>query len=167
MLTICICIQYCIQVYPPDYNPPLNETPDGTICIDDKLRIEKWGACWNRYYELDVSYFMSQLSLKTLGILKSNFSWQGSFTTPPGLETGMLYNTYTYIHLLLYSYSCLLTNIRHCSNIAIILLYITMQCVLYIYCRVSTARASQAQSTRSAPLTHRSEAGIRLRWGLQ
>ena len=110
---------------------------------------------------------MSQLSLKTLGILKSNFSWQGSFTTPPGLESGMLYNTYTYIHLLVYSYSCLLTNIRHYSNIAI-LLYITMHCVLYIYYRVSTAGVSQAQSTRSAPLTHRSEAaGIRLRWGLR
>ena len=76
----------------------MNETPDGTICIDDKLRIEKWGACWDRYYELDVSYFMSQLSLKTLGILKSNFSWQGSFTTTPGLEPGLLYNTYTCIY---------------------------------------------------------------------
>ena len=31
------------RVYPPDYNPPLNQTPDGTFVTDDRVRVEKWG----------------------------------------------------------------------------------------------------------------------------
>jgi len=74
------------RVYPPDYNPPLNETPDGKIILEDRLRLEKWGACWNRYYRLEVSYFMSNLAQTTLGILKNNFLWTNSFTSTPLLE---------------------------------------------------------------------------------
>eukprot|EP01038_Epipyxis_sp_PR26KG_P009076 gene9076-12240_t len=63
------------RVYPPDYTPLANETPDGTIVTDDKLRVEKWGACWNRYYKLESEYFISNLSLTTLGILKDKLLW--------------------------------------------------------------------------------------------
>ena len=31
------------RVYPPEYNPPLNQTPDGTFVTDDRIRVEKWG----------------------------------------------------------------------------------------------------------------------------
>ena len=31
------------RVYPPDYNPPLNQTPDGAFVTDDRIRVEKWG----------------------------------------------------------------------------------------------------------------------------
>ena len=75
-------------MYPPEYNPPLNETPDGTFVTEDKIRVEKWGACWNRYYELEVSYFMSELSQTTLGILKNNFLWQSAFTSTQSTDTG-------------------------------------------------------------------------------
>lgn len=77
-------------MYPPEYNPPLNETPDGTIVTDDKLRVEKWGSCWSRYYELEVSYFMSELSQTTLGILKNNFLWQNSFTATQSHDKGTI-----------------------------------------------------------------------------
>lgn len=76
------------RVFPPDYNPPMNETPDGTFVVDDRVRIEKWGACWNRYYELEISFFMSSLSQRTLGTLKNSFLWQSSFTSTPMLEPG-------------------------------------------------------------------------------
>ena len=77
------------RVYPPEYSAPQNETPDGTIVIDDRKRVEKWGACWNRYYELEVSYFMSSLSQRTLGALKHEILWQQPFSTTPFLEPGM------------------------------------------------------------------------------
>ena len=69
------------RVYPPEYAPPLNELPDGSISTDDKVRIEKWGACWNRYYKLEVKYFMSSMSRNVLNILKNNFLWQNALTS--------------------------------------------------------------------------------------
>lgn len=77
------------RVYPPEYSAPPNETPDGTIVVDDRKRIEKWGACWHRYYELEVSYFMSSLSQRTLGALKHEILWQQPFTSTPFLEPGI------------------------------------------------------------------------------
>ena len=64
------------RVYPPEYTPPLNEMPDGKIESVDRIRVEKWGNCWNRYYELSISYYMSTLAQNILGILKHQFLWQ-------------------------------------------------------------------------------------------
>ena len=44
---------------PPAASPPANQCPDGEIVTDDAKRVEVWGSCWNRYYELEVEYFMS------------------------------------------------------------------------------------------------------------
>lgn len=69
------------RTYPPEYaHPVANETPDGTIEPNDKIRISKWGICWNRYYSLNISYFMSDLSTNTLNILKNKFSWMNSLS---------------------------------------------------------------------------------------
>jgi len=55
------------RAYPPDYNSPVtNECPDGTVEISDQLRLEQWGSCWNRYYELEVVYFMSTTSRRVI-----------------------------------------------------------------------------------------------------
>jgi COP9 signalosome complex subunit 5 len=67
------------RVYPPEYNARANETPDGSIVTDDRRRLELWGACWNRYYRLEIEYFMSALSQQTLGVLKNKFLWQKVF----------------------------------------------------------------------------------------
>jgi len=67
------------RVYPPEHNAKANETPDGKIVTDDRRRVELWGACWNRYYKLEIEYFMSALSQKTLGVLKNKFLWQNAF----------------------------------------------------------------------------------------
>jgi COP9 signalosome complex subunit 5 len=74
------------RVFPPDYTPPQNQTPDGTFVADDRLRVERWGACWNRYYKLETSFFMSRVARQTLSILKDNFLWHNSFTCTPMLE---------------------------------------------------------------------------------
>jgi hypothetical protein len=38
------------RVFPPDYNPPLNQTPDGTYVTDDRIRVEKWGTIYQYEY---------------------------------------------------------------------------------------------------------------------
>jgi COP9 signalosome complex subunit 5 len=41
------------RAYPPEYNSPINnECPDGSISTNEQGRLELWGSCWNRYYEL-------------------------------------------------------------------------------------------------------------------
>jgi COP9 signalosome complex subunit 5 len=57
-------------VYPPEYNSPIvNECPDGSIIQEEKERLEKWGNCWSRYYELNVDYFMSHSARNVMDIL--------------------------------------------------------------------------------------------------
>lgn len=58
------------RVYPPEYNSPIvNECPDGSIIQEEKERLEKWGNCWSRYYELNVDYFMSHSARNVMDIL--------------------------------------------------------------------------------------------------
>lgn len=76
------------RVYPPDYSGPANQTPDGTVVTDDGKRVRLWGACWERYYRLEVSYFMSDLAQNTLSIIKNNFLWSSTFTDVPSKELG-------------------------------------------------------------------------------
>jgi COP9 signalosome complex subunit 5 len=76
------------RVYPPEYASPTNEVPDGTVEPQERMRVEKWGNCWSRYYELEISYFMSTLAQGTLGILKNSFLWQNGITVTPFEEAG-------------------------------------------------------------------------------
>ena len=57
------------RVYPPEYEPLDNETPDGKIVVDKAVREKLWGNCWRRYYKLEVQYFMSTLAQQTFRIL--------------------------------------------------------------------------------------------------
>lgn len=76
------------RVYPPDYSGPANQTPDGTVVTDDSKRVRNWGSCWERYYKLEVSYFMSELSQNTLGIVKNSFMWTSTLTSEGVDELG-------------------------------------------------------------------------------
>jgi proteasome lid subunit RPN8/RPN11 len=68
------------RAYPPEYQSAIpNECPDGSIVASEKLRLEKWGSCWNRYYELKVEYYMSEASRSVLGDLTQNYLWMKSF----------------------------------------------------------------------------------------
>jgi len=74
------------RAYPPEYNGEPNQTPDGKIELDDKVRVERWGSCWNRYHTLQVKYFMSSLSARILNLVSKNFLWMNPITSTPGLE---------------------------------------------------------------------------------
>lgn len=74
------------RAYPPGYQPPLNETPDGTFCADKRTNEEKWGASWSSYYKLEMDFFMSPLANNVLSTLANNFLWQNTFTSSPSLE---------------------------------------------------------------------------------
>ncbi len=68
------------RAYPPEYQSATpNECPDGSIVASEKQRLEKWGSCWNRYYELKVEYYMSDASRSILGGLTQNYLWMKSF----------------------------------------------------------------------------------------
>jgi len=75
------------RVYPPGYKSPiLNECPDGTVLKEEQLRLEKWGICWNRYYELEVEYFMSASARNVMAILSQKFSWIRTLGTTTMLD---------------------------------------------------------------------------------
>jgi len=64
------------RAYPPEYNSPVpNECPDGSIQPVEQLRLEQWGSCWNRYYELEVEYYMSSTSRSILEQLTQDYLW--------------------------------------------------------------------------------------------
>lgn len=43
------------RAYPPEYNHPVaHQCPDGSIETNEQKRLEQWGSCWNRYYELKI-----------------------------------------------------------------------------------------------------------------
>ena len=71
------------RVYPPEYQSPAGEAPDGKI-LSDAQGQNLWGSCWRRYYRLEVTYFMSSLAQQTFRILKNNLSWTDSFVNVPG-----------------------------------------------------------------------------------
>jgi len=76
------------RVYPPDHNGAPNEVPDGATVLDDRRRLELWGSCWNRYYKLDIEYFMSDLTQKTLSIVRNKFLWHAPLVETISLEEG-------------------------------------------------------------------------------
>lgn len=47
---------YC---YPPEYNPPSNEGPDGMIHDQETIH-DRWGNAYKRYYVLESDFFMSK-----------------------------------------------------------------------------------------------------------
>lgn len=88
------------RVYPPEHNAKTNETPDGKLITDDRRRVELWGACWNRYYKLEIDYFMSALSQKTLGVLKNKFLWQNTFCHSAAKAEGHFHESSSRAHLI-------------------------------------------------------------------
>jgi COP9 signalosome complex subunit 5 len=64
------------RAYPPEYNSNTpNECPDGSILDDEQSRLELWGSCWNRYYVLEVEYFMSSHARNVLQQLTQDYMW--------------------------------------------------------------------------------------------
>lgn len=75
------------RAFPPEYQSPvLNECPDGTVEMSEQVRLEHWGSCWNRYYELQVEYYMSSASRKILGDLTQNYLWMATLKRHDGRD---------------------------------------------------------------------------------
>ena len=87
------------RVFPPEYSAPANETPDGRVVPEEALRVERWGSCWNRYYALQVSFFMSSLASDVTQILTKNFLWMQTFCSTPMLEPEVRLCVYFLIYL--------------------------------------------------------------------
>lgn len=75
------------RAYPPEFNPPANECPDGSKQTSEQTRLELWGSCWNRYYELQVEYYMSNASRKVLESLTKDYLWIRTLTRPTGYRS--------------------------------------------------------------------------------
>jgi COP9 signalosome complex subunit 5 len=80
------------RAYPPEYNSPVvNECPNGSIVTSEQARLEHWGSCWNRYYELQVEYYMSNTSRKVLEQLTQDYLWMRTLNSQPaaGVTTSL------------------------------------------------------------------------------
>jgi len=70
------------RAFPPEYTPPdPNQCPDGTIILSDTQRLERWGACFNRYYRLKTTYHMSSESNKIVDRINKDFKWVDNLTS--------------------------------------------------------------------------------------
>jgi hypothetical protein len=87
------------RAYPPEHAPASpNECPNGAIETSEQVRLERWGSCWNRYYELRVDYRMTPACRKILEQLTSDSIWirnlsssqQASQASNPAAEAARL-----------------------------------------------------------------------------
>lgn len=76
------------RAFPPEYQSPVPmECPDGSIEPSEKVRLEHWGSCWNRYYELSIEYYMSSTSRQVMEALTSKYLWISNLkTSQPTLQ---------------------------------------------------------------------------------
>jgi COP9 signalosome complex subunit 5 len=74
------------RAYPPTVTPPANQCPDGALVTEDAKRVEIWGSCWNRYYELKVEYFMSGQAKSIIDTLNHSHLWARSLAHTPALQ---------------------------------------------------------------------------------
>lgn len=74
------------RAYPPEFNSStVNECPDGSVVAEEKTRLERWGSCWSRYYELDVEYFMSRSARNVMETLTHNL-WMRNLGSTKSLQ---------------------------------------------------------------------------------
>ena len=78
------------RAYPPTYGNPGNLSPDSEPVVGHENQaktLEKWGSCWQRYYELDIEYFMSSQAKTIIDTLNHSFLWTRTLgSVPPSLE---------------------------------------------------------------------------------
>jgi COP9 signalosome complex subunit 5 len=64
------------RAYPPEYNSPVsNQCPDGSVVYSEQKRLQRWGSCWNRYYELGIEYYMSSSARVVMEQLTQDYLW--------------------------------------------------------------------------------------------
>ena len=81
------------RAYPPTFNSSTpHECPDGKVQASEQLRLEQWGSCWNRYYELGVEYYMSSTSRHVIvqGLTQDSLWMRTLVRAPPDQLTQQL-----------------------------------------------------------------------------
>jgi COP9 signalosome complex subunit 5 len=63
------------RCFMPTYTQEIEMAPDGTVVTNKTAVTERWGNCSNRYYCLNIEYYMSGLTRRVVGILAKNFLW--------------------------------------------------------------------------------------------
>ncbi|CAJ1934956.1 unnamed protein product [Cylindrotheca closterium] len=75
------------RAFPPEYSSPVaNQCPDGSVETSEQIRLEHWGSCWNRYYELSIDYYMSSTSRYVLEKLTQNYLWTTALRQPTSVQ---------------------------------------------------------------------------------
>jgi len=75
----------CYRTYPQDYTSPATLGPDGSSKTQEEL-IARWGHGYNRYYSMDIQYFMSGLGNKVLNLMSRNNLWVRVLSSTATLE---------------------------------------------------------------------------------
>lgn len=65
------------RAFLPAYTQTIPMSPSGELVTSaNKAQVqERWGPTWNRYYQLDTQYFMSDFTSRMVKILAKNFTW--------------------------------------------------------------------------------------------
>lgn len=79
------------RAYPPEYQSPIAfSCPDGSVEANEQARLQVWGSCWNRYYELGVEYYMSSTSRSVLNSLTQDYLWISTLKQDSKTKPGVL-----------------------------------------------------------------------------
>ncbi|ETO27948.1 hypothetical protein RFI_09183, partial [Reticulomyxa filosa] len=65
----------CFMAYPPSYDPPKNQGPDGNFDTNTSNLTTRWGAVYNRYYMLKPTFFMGSLVRHNLEMMSRKHLW--------------------------------------------------------------------------------------------
>jgi len=53
------------------------------LCVQSE-RLDKWGSCWRRYYQLETSFYISDLAESVIRRITENSFWKENFTNTLG-----------------------------------------------------------------------------------
>lgn len=87
------------RAYPPDHTSPIPyECPDGTAEPIEQARLERWGSCWSRYYELSIECGTTPACRRVLEQLTQTYRWIRTFQAAPALPASQLATTVQQCH---------------------------------------------------------------------
>jgi len=76
----------CFMAYPPSYDPPKNQGPDGNFDTNLSNLTTRWGAVYNRYYMLKPTFFMGSLVRHNLEMMSRKHLWIRHLSSTAVLE---------------------------------------------------------------------------------
>jgi len=76
----------CFMAYPPNYDPPKNQGPDLQDGTKEQLS-QRWGAAYNRYYQLKHNFFMGSLVRHNLEMMSRKHLWIRNLSSTAILES--------------------------------------------------------------------------------